>query len=50
MGLDTSGKGIDLVAVSNTAGSSETFEIVRNSDDESRVRIKAPNGFFLQVI
>ncbi|XP_044511267.1 probable glucan 1,3-beta-glucosidase A [Mangifera indica] len=49
VGLDTNGKGIDLVAVSNTAGSSETFEIVRNSDDESRVRIKAPNGFFLQV-
>ncbi|KAJ0087103.1 hypothetical protein Patl1_08490 [Pistacia atlantica] len=49
IGLDANGKGIDLVAVSNTPGGSEMFEIVKNSDDVSRVRIKAPNGFFLQV-
>lgn len=49
IGLDTNGNGIDIVAESNTPGSSETFEIVRNSNDLSRVRIKAPNGFFLQV-
>ncbi|XP_028112434.1 probable glucan 1,3-beta-glucosidase A [Camellia sinensis] len=48
MGLNyTTGNGIDVVAIANT--SSETFQIVRNSDDLSRVRIKAPNGFFLQV-
>ncbi|THG01743.1 hypothetical protein TEA_025008 [Camellia sinensis var. sinensis] len=47
MGLNyTTGNGIDVVAIANT--SSETFQIVRNSDDLSRVRIKAPNGFFLQ--
>uniref|UniRef100_A0A5B7BU40 Uncharacterized protein n=1 Tax=Davidia involucrata TaxID=16924 RepID=A0A5B7BU40_DAVIN len=49
MGLDTAGNGIDIVAVSETPGGSETFKIVRKSDDLSRVRIKAPNGFFLQV-
>ncbi|THG06046.1 hypothetical protein TEA_019413 [Camellia sinensis var. sinensis] len=48
MGLNyATGNGIDVVAIANT--SSETFQIVRNSDDLSRVRIKAPNGFFLQV-
>ncbi|CAL5417747.1 unnamed protein product [Camellia sinensis] len=47
MGLNyTTGNGIDVVAIANT--SSETFQIVRNSDDLSRVRIKAPNGFFVQ--
>lgn len=50
MGLDTAGNGIDIVAVSNTPGGSETFQIVKNPDDSKRVRIKAPNGFFLQVI
>ncbi|KAH9756667.1 Mannan endo-1,4-beta-mannosidase [Citrus sinensis] len=49
IGLDTNGNGIDIVAESNTPGSSETFEIVRNSKDLSRLRIKAPNGFFLQA-
>jgi hypothetical protein len=50
VGLDSNGKGIDVVAVSSTPGNSERFKIVRKSDDLSRVRIKAPNGFFLQVI
>ncbi|CAL5383234.1 unnamed protein product [Camellia sinensis] len=50
VGVDTGGNGIDLVAiVADPPGISETFEIVRNSDDPNRVRIKAPNGFFLQV-
>ncbi|GFY85804.1 hypothetical protein Acr_04g0005420 [Actinidia rufa] len=49
VGLDTGGNGIDLIAVAGTPGTSETFEIVWNSGDSSRVRIKAPNGFFLQV-
>lgn len=41
--------GIDLVAIANTTGALETFQIARKPDDESRIRIKAPNGFFLQV-
>ncbi|PSR99998.1 Glucan 1,3-beta-glucosidase like [Actinidia chinensis var. chinensis] len=50
VGLDTRGNGIDVVAVvAGTPGVSETFEIVWNSGDSGRVRIKAPNGFFLQV-
>ncbi|CAL5348736.1 unnamed protein product [Camellia sinensis] len=48
MGLNyATGNGIDVVAIANT--SSETFQIVRSSYNLSRVRIKAPNGFFLQV-
>ncbi|XP_021691299.2 probable glucan 1,3-beta-glucosidase A [Hevea brasiliensis] len=49
VGLDTSGNRTDVVAISSTTGRSETFEIVKNSNDSSRVRIKASNGFFLQV-
>ncbi|XP_059432827.1 probable glucan 1,3-beta-glucosidase A [Corylus avellana] len=49
VGLGSNGKGINAVAVSSTPGASERFEIVRKSDDLSRVRIKAPNGFFLQA-
>nr|GMC77004.1 probable glucan 1,3-beta-glucosidase A [Ipomoea batatas] len=50
VGLDTSNgrAGVNLVAVQNTPGISETFQILRNSDDPNRVRIKASNGFFLQ--
>ncbi|GMP46083.1 hypothetical protein CsSME_00014374 [Camellia sinensis var. sinensis] len=49
VGVDSGGNGIDLVAmVADTPGRFETFEIVRNSDDLNRVRIKTPNGFFLQ--
>ncbi|CAL5332836.1 unnamed protein product [Camellia sinensis] len=48
--VDSGGNGIDMVAmVADTPGRFETFEIVRNSDDLNRVRIKTPNGFFLQV-
>ncbi|XP_031101540.1 probable glucan 1,3-beta-glucosidase A isoform X1 [Ipomoea triloba] len=51
VGLDTTkgSAGINLVAVKNTPGISETFQILRNSDDRNRVRIKASNGFFLQA-
>ncbi|CAI9116347.1 OLC1v1017467C1 [Oldenlandia corymbosa var. corymbosa] len=41
--------GTTLVATETNPGSSETFEIVRKSDDLNRVRIRAPNGYFLQV-
>ncbi|MBA0851974.1 hypothetical protein Goshw_029815 [Gossypium schwendimanii] len=36
-------------AVSNTPTHSETFQIVRKDDAPNRVRLKASNGFFLQV-
>ncbi|KAH7864627.1 hypothetical protein Vadar_031899 [Vaccinium darrowii] len=47
MGL--TGNGIDIVAVAKTPCESETFEIVKGPRNSSRVRIKAPNGSFLQV-
>lgn len=46
MGVDGSG---NMVAVENKPGNTETFKIVRNSDDPRRVRIKSTNGFFIQV-
>ncbi|KAL3504709.1 hypothetical protein ACH5RR_034550 [Cinchona calisaya] len=48
VGLDKT-SGMNIVAVENTTGLSETFEIIRKSDDLNRVRIRASNGFFLQV-
>ncbi|KAK3423668.1 hypothetical protein EUGRSUZ_F00489 [Eucalyptus grandis] len=44
VGLDANG--VDVVAVSESPVS--TFEIIRNSDDPSRVKIRASNGLFLQ--
>ncbi|OMO94237.1 Glycoside hydrolase, family 5 [Corchorus olitorius] len=50
VGLDRNGNGSGIVAVSDqTPGKSETFVILRNSDDLNRVRILAPNGYYLQV-
>ncbi|KAL8486976.1 hypothetical protein ACS0TY_023605 [Phlomoides rotata] len=49
VGLHTDGNGIDIVAVANTPGATETFEIQRKPDELNRVRIRAPNGLFLQV-
>jgi hypothetical protein len=43
-------QGTEVRADSNAPGNSETFEIVRNDDDPNRVRIKATNGLFLQVL
>ncbi|KAK1314679.1 hypothetical protein QJS10_CPA06g00628 [Acorus calamus] len=43
------GQGSNVVAISSTPGNSETFKIVRKTDDPYRVRIKAPNGLFLQA-
>ncbi|KAL5128657.1 putative glucan 1,3-beta-glucosidase A [Glycine soja] len=45
VGLD----GINVVAVSDTPIHSDTFRIVKESDSSSRVRIKAPNGHFMQA-
>ncbi|KAF8023510.1 hypothetical protein BT93_F0883 [Corymbia citriodora subsp. variegata] len=49
VGLNSGGNGVDLVAICRSPGTPETFEIVRNPDDPSRVRIRASNGFFLRV-
>lgn len=49
VGLNTAGNGIDILAVANSPGVTETFEIHRNPNDQSRVRIKASNGYFLQA-
>lgn len=39
-----------VVATATTPGPSETFQLLRgDSDDKSRVRIRAPNGLFLQA-
>lgn len=38
-----------VVATATTPGPSETFQLVRRDSDKSRVRIRAPNGLFLQV-
>ncbi|CAL9080566.1 unnamed protein product [Musa textilis] len=48
VGLRDQGNGVDVVAVSTSPGESETFQIVVNANDSSRVRIKSTNGLFLQ--
>ncbi|TKV94074.1 hypothetical protein SEVIR_9G270200v4 [Setaria viridis] len=45
-GVDSNGA---LVATATTPGPSETFQIVRRDSDKTRVRIRAPNGLFLQA-
>ncbi|GMH00121.1 hypothetical protein Nepgr_001960 [Nepenthes gracilis] len=47
-GMDTSSNG-NIVAVATKPGDSETFEIVRNPNNRSLVRIRAPNGSFIQA-
>lgn len=47
VGVNSSG---GVVATATTPGPSETFQLVRWDSDKSRVRIRAPNGLFLQVI
>lgn len=47
--LEIGSNGVNLVATSTDSESSGIFEIIRKADDQSRVRIKAPNGFFLQA-
>ncbi|XP_044447630.1 uncharacterized protein [Triticum aestivum] len=41
--------GVNVVATASTAGQSETFQLVRNDADKDRMRIRAPNGSFLQA-
>lgn len=49
VGVQASGDSPPVVAEATSPGASETFQIVRKSDDTSRVRIRAPNGLFLQA-
>ncbi|OMO94249.1 Glycoside hydrolase, family 5 [Corchorus olitorius] len=49
VGIENAGKQTQVVAVSKTPAKFETFEIVRKPGDSSLVRIKAANGFFIQV-
>jgi hypothetical protein len=46
IGVGSSGA---VLAIAASPGTAETFQIVRNSGDKNRVRIRAPNGRFLQV-
>lgn len=45
VGLD----GYNVVAVSNSSIDSDTFHIVKENENSTRVRIKAYNGYFLQA-
>lgn len=48
--LEIESMGAKVVATSTDSETSGIFQIIRKSDDPSRVRIKAPNGLFLQVL
>ncbi|AET04533.2 putative glucan 1,3-beta-glucosidase [Medicago truncatula] len=50
VGLEDENGENNLVANLDSPGNKETFEIVRNDDDPNKVRIRAPNGLFLQAI
>lgn len=50
VGLEDEGGGNKLVADSDSPGNKETFQILRSDYDPNRVRIRAPNGLFLQVL
>nr|XP_043615558.1 probable glucan 1,3-beta-glucosidase A [Erigeron canadensis] len=47
LGLDSTG--VNLVATTTNSQTSGVFEIIRKPDDTSLVRIKAPNGLYLQA-
>ncbi|XP_023772625.1 probable glucan 1,3-beta-glucosidase A [Lactuca sativa] len=47
--LEIESMGAKVVATSTDSETSGIFQIIRKSDDPSRVRIKAPNGLFLQA-
>ncbi|XP_061345004.1 probable glucan 1,3-beta-glucosidase A [Gastrolobium bilobum] len=47
--LDNQVGGNKLVANSDSPSDMEAFQIVRNDDDPNRIRIRAPNGLFLQA-
>ncbi|KAK3212023.1 hypothetical protein Dsin_016729 [Dipteronia sinensis] len=49
VGLENQGQGNGIVAVSKAPSSPETFEIIRKDGDPNRVRLRSPNGLFLQA-
>ncbi|KAI0498587.1 hypothetical protein KFK09_019477 [Dendrobium nobile] len=49
LGLDDQDNLVATSTSSSDSDSSHTFEIVRNDDDPNRIRIRAPNGSFLEV-
>lgn len=49
VGLQDKGVGNTLVATSDSPSDLETFQIIRNDNDQSLIRIRASNGLFLQV-
>lgn len=48
IGIDKDANNV-VLATTTVPGESQTFQIVRNSDNPNRVKIKASNGLFLQV-
>ncbi|KAK1350217.1 putative glucan 1,3-beta-glucosidase A [Heracleum sosnowskyi] len=48
IGVDKDANNV-VLATTTEPGESQIFQIVRNSDNANRVKIKASNGFFLQV-
>ncbi|XP_029145748.1 uncharacterized protein [Arachis hypogaea] len=48
LGLENQGSGNKIAAVSNLPSNPKTFQIVRNSNDPNKIRIKASNVMFLQ--
>ncbi|KAK1356991.1 hypothetical protein POM88_050247 [Heracleum sosnowskyi] len=49
IGVDKDANNV-VLATTTVPGESQIFQIVRNSDNANRVKIKASNGFFLQVM
>ncbi|KAI0498586.1 hypothetical protein KFK09_019476 [Dendrobium nobile] len=49
LGLDDQDNLVATSTSSCDSDSSHTFEIVRNDDDPNRIRIRAPNGSFVEV-
>ncbi|PKA59483.1 hypothetical protein AXF42_Ash016507 [Apostasia shenzhenica] len=49
IGIDNQANLVAVATTSDDSDSSHTFEIVRNDGDPNRIRVKAPNGSFLQV-
>jgi len=50
VGLENHGGGNKIEAVSDSPNNPETFEIIRDDNDPFKIRIKASNGHFLQVL
>ncbi|KAK1360462.1 hypothetical protein POM88_044936 [Heracleum sosnowskyi] len=48
IGVDKDANNV-VLATTTVPGESQIFQIVRNSDNANRVKIKASNGFFLQI-